>query len=336
MSYVERLPASDRPNPHKRNLLINRVKKAPWWLLVIALALIYIISELSEIEVYNTIWAGIEQGIRVTVRVSIRGYTFALILGLLIALMRLSNNFILYQVSTLYVEVIRGIPTLILVLYVALGLTPELVKQANVAGKWLLDHQITVGGVGTYFATLNIRNPSISLERRVIVALAVSYSAFLSEVFRAGIQSVDKGQVEAAKSLGLRRHQVLVLVVLPQAFRVILPPLGNDFIAMLKESSLVSVVGVEDITRRGRTMSTATFRVFETYNVVALTYLVLTLSLALMVKALEWHLDERSPKPVWYKAISRRVSALLSPDTYLFGVMDLLQNGWSRIRKGPR
>lgn len=337
MSYVEtHLPPPDRPNPQKRNLLINRLKKAPWWLLVILLALTYIVGELAKIEVYETIWYGLEEGIRVTVRVSIRAYAFALIFGLLIALMRLSNNFFLYQFSTLYVEVIRGIPTLILVIYVALGLTPELVKQANVAGAWLVDQQVTIWGIGAYFKTLHIRDPSISLERRVVLALAVSYSAFLSEIFRAGIQSIDRGQIEAAKSLGLKRPQVMMLVVLPQAFRIILPPLGNDFIAMLKESSLVSVVGVEDITRRGRTMSTATFRVFETYNVVALTYLALTLTLALIVKIIEWHFDERSPKPQWYRYITSRIGTWLSPGTYWFMLIDMLQRGWLLLRKRSR
>ncbi|NLF77412.1 MAG: ABC transporter permease subunit, partial [Chloroflexi bacterium] len=93
------------------------------------------------------------------------------------------------------------------------------------------------------------------------------------------------------QSLGMTRWQMMRLIVLPQAFRTILPPLGNDFIALLKESSLVSVLGVTDITRRGQTYASSTFTFFQSYNVVALTYLTLTLALSMAVKGMEWYLD---------------------------------------------
>ena len=122
---------------------------------------------------------------------------------------------------------------------------------------------------------------------RAIVALTVSYSAYLAEIFRAGIEAVPKGQVEAAASLGLTRWQVFRLVVLPQAIRTVLPPLGNDFVAMIKDSALVSALGVQDITQLGKVYSASTFLFFETYNVVAFLYLVMTLSLSLLVRGLE-------------------------------------------------
>ncbi len=115
----------------------------------------------------------------------------------------------------------------------------------------------------------------------------IGYSAFIAEVFRAGIQSVDKGQVEAAKALGLSRYQRFRLVVFPQAIRVILPPLGNDFVAMVKDSSLVSVLGVADITQMGKVYASGSFRFFETYSIVAYVYLVLTIGLSLALRAVE-------------------------------------------------
>ncbi|MEL6149842.1 MAG: amino acid ABC transporter permease, partial [Chloroflexota bacterium] len=156
----------------------------------------------------------------------------------------------------------------------------------NDMGNWLVANGITQGAVLADLRTRDIPNTA-----RAIFGLAISYSAFLSEVFRAGIDSIGQGQREAALSLGMTRWQVMRYIVLPQAFRVVLPPLGNDFIAMLKESSLVSIVGVEDITRQGSTTAQSNFVFFQAYNVVALTYLVLTLTLSMLVKGLEGYLD---------------------------------------------
>ncbi len=121
---------------------------------------------------------------------------------------------------------------------------------------------------------------------RAIIALMLAYSAFLAEVFRAGLQAVDKGQIEAAEALGLNGWQRFRHVVFPQAFRTILPPLGNDFVAMVKDSSLVSVLGVADITQLGKVTAAGNFRYFETYNVVALLYLTMTITLSLLLRLL--------------------------------------------------
>jgi ABC-type amino acid transport system permease subunit len=133
----------------------------------------------------------------------------------------------------------------------------------------------------------------LSLLWRAILALTIAYSAFLSEVFRAGLQSVGRGQIEAAESLGLNRWLRFRLVVLPQAFRTILPPLGNDFVAMVKDSSLVSVLGVTDITQLGKVAAASNFRYMETYNVVALIYLAMTVTLSLALRKLEARLRRR-------------------------------------------
>ena len=134
----------------------------------------------------------------------------------------------------------------------------------------------------------------INFTARAIFALTIGYSAFISEIFRAGIQSIGRGQMEAARSLGMSSGQAMRYVILPQAMRNVLPPLGNDFIAMLKDSSLVSVLGVQDITQLGKVYSASTFRFFETYNVVAYLYLVMTVGLALVVRVIEKRMPART------------------------------------------
>jgi len=124
------------------------------------------------------------------------------------------------------------------------------------------------------------------------VALTVCYSAFIAEIFRAGIEAVDRGQIEAAKALGLSRWNTFRHIVAPQALRTILPPLGNDFISMIKDSALVSALGVQDITQLGKVYSSGSFKFFETYNVVAFLYLTMTISLSLLVRLLEKRLKQ--------------------------------------------
>jgi len=123
----------------------------------------------------------------------------------------------------------------------------------------------------------------------------IGYSAFIAEVFRAGLLSVDEGQIEAAKALGLSGWHRFRFIVFPQAFRTIMPPLGNDFIAMIKDSSLVSVLGVSDIAQLGKVTAAGNFRYFETYNVVALLYLVMTVSLSLLLRRLERRMRSKYP-----------------------------------------
>ncbi len=287
-----------RPNPQKRNILIQKLARAPWWLLVLALLIIVFVFNVQHQHPYPVVWRAVQEGIWTTIRVSVIAYVIALVMGLLLALARRSSNFVVYQLATFYVETVRGIPTLVLIYYMALALIPQIINQVNALGDALVasDYELNLGiitiaadSIGRPLA--EYRSREFDNAYRAIIGLAISYSAFLSEVFRAGIDSVEVGQHEAAASLGLTRWQTMRLIVLPQAFRVVLPPLGNDFIAMLKESSLVSVLGVPDITRRGQTYAASTFTFFQVYNVVALTYLVLTLSLSLLVKLMEMYLD---------------------------------------------
>ncbi len=301
MTVVFDTPATPRPNPHKRNILIRRLARAPWWLLLLAMLILWFVVAVQDQHPYPVIWNAVREGIWITIRVSSSAYGIALVLGLIVALLRRSKNVVIYQLVTLYVEAVRGIPTLVLVYYMALAAIPKLIEIVNDLGTtlyWLnvtidlgpiATWQLTFEGIGRKLASIQTRDfPNMY---RAIIGLSISYSAFLSEIFRAGIDSVSQGQHEAARSLGMTRWQVMRLIVLPQAIRTILPPLGNDFIAMLKESSLVSILGVEDITRRGQTYATSVFAVFEAYNIVALTYLVMTISLSMAVKGLEMYLD---------------------------------------------
>jgi polar amino acid transport system permease protein len=165
-------------------------------------------------------------------------------------------------VSKLYVEVVRGIPLLVIILYAGFVLSPYL-RDAT-------------GG------RIDLRGfPG------AVIGLGFGYGAYLAEVFRAGIQSIHGGQMEAARSLGMSYFQAMRHVVLPQALRVVLPPLGNDFIAMLKDSSLISVVALPEILQQGRLWVSRTFRAFEGYNTVALYYLMMTLILSLVVRLIE-------------------------------------------------
>jgi polar amino acid transport system permease protein len=128
---------------------------------------------------------------------------------------------------------------------------------------------------------------SITMESRAIIALAIGYGAFEAEIFRAGVQSIGKGQMEAARSLGMNYLQSMRYIILPQAIRRVLPPLGNDFIALLKDSSLATVLAVPELTQMGRLRRASTFRYLETFNVVAYLYLAMTLMLSALVRFLE-------------------------------------------------
>ena len=126
-----------------------------------------------------------------------------------------------------------------------------------------------------------------------VIAMTVCYGAYLGEIFRAGIQSIPKGQMEAALALGMTRGQALRTVILPQTMRVVLPPVGNEFIALLKDSSLVSILAVSDLLRRGREFASRTFYYFETFTVVALVYLIMTLFFSRLVAVMEERLNRR-------------------------------------------
>jgi polar amino acid transport system permease protein len=245
----------------------------PWWLVVLGITGLWALYEVWASEIYSDVMAGLVKGIGITVGVTVVAYAMACALGLGLAVAGLSRFRVLRQAARLWIEVIRGVPIMVLLLYVAFVVAPGMVFAWNwVTGVLGLDP---------------IRSRDFPLLARAVMALTLAYSAFLAEIFRAGLQSVDKGQTEAAMSLGLSGWQRFRHVVFPQAFRVILPPLGNDFVAMVKDSSLVSILGVADITQIGKVAAAGNFRYFETYNMVALLYLVMTISLSLLLRRFE-------------------------------------------------
>ena len=254
----------------------NAKSDFPWWLILLVGIGLWMFYQVWANEVYAQVLATLAKGIWITAAVTLVAYASACVIGLGLALAGLSRHALLRQASRFYIEVMRGIPIIVLLLYVAFAAAPALVVAVN----WVL------GVVGAE----PWRTRDFPLIARAVIALTLAYSAFLAEVFRAGLVAVEKGQIEAAMSLGLSGWQRFRLVVFPQAFRTILPPLGNDFVAMVKDSSLVSVLGVSDITQLGKVMAAGNFRYFETYNVVALVYLTMTIGLSLILRRLETRL----------------------------------------------
>jgi polar amino acid transport system permease protein len=269
--------------PHPSNGATN---DRPWWLVVLVLIALVLAGVIVANDLYSQVFSTVIKGISVTVFVTIAGFCLATAVGLLIALMGLSERGYLRQIARFYTEVIRGIPILVLLFYIAFVGAPALVSLIN-----LILTPLIANGV---MEPMQVRD--LSLMWRAILAPMIGYSAFIAEVFRAGILSVDRGQVEAAKALGLSRGQQFRLVVFPQAIRTILPPLGNDFVAMVKDSSLVSVLGVADITQMGKVYASGSFRFFETYSIVAYIYLILTIGLSLGLRQVEKRLRRGSER----------------------------------------
>jgi polar amino acid transport system permease protein len=266
------------PRRHAAHTFFARL---PYWLLLAMLLGVLILWRVVTDTSYAVIFAAVARGIGITIYVTIVAYAGALVVGLLVGLARVSKNRLIYEAATFYVEIIRGVPMLVLLLYIAFVAAPATVLAVN----WLGAQLVFLGPLAQPLVDFRVRD--FDFATRAIIALIIGYSAFLSEIFRAGIESIERGQVEAAQSLGMSRWQVLRLVVLPQAIRRVLPPLGNDFIAMLKDSSLVSVLGVPDITQMGKVYAASTFLYFETYNIVAFLYLSMTIVLSLGVRWME-------------------------------------------------
>lgn len=255
----------------------------PWWFVVLSLVGIYVITLVLNDTLYANIFAQLREGIAMTLSVSFLAYFTALIIGLFIGLIRSSPprlgygplgivvgiiRLVVYNLATLYVQVLRGLPILVTLLIVAFVIVPSINQFLRT----------TLG------MDLGIRGTS---PTSAIIALAFTYGAFLSETIRAGIQSVGRGQIEAARSLGMNYIQVTRYIVLPQAIRRVLPPLGNDMIAMVKDSSLVAILGIQDITQLAKLSSSASFRYLETYLLAATIYLTMTVLGSLVVRQIE-------------------------------------------------
>lgn len=201
-------------------------------------------------------------GFRLTVGLAVVSIVISVGVGLLVALPGLAKNRLLRAFNRVYVEAFRSVPTLVMLLWVYYGLPVVL-------------------------------GLSLAPFAAGVLALSVCDSAFEAEIFRGGIQSIERGQIEAADALGLTYYHKLRLIILPQAIRRILPPLGNQFVYMLKMSSLVSVIGLQDLTRRANELTVTVYRPLEIYTVLVLEYLALILIVSWSVRWMERRLSAK-------------------------------------------
>lgn len=269
-----------------RNQFVLWVIGQPWWLFSMLALGAFVLYQLSTNATYGRIFTQLQSGIQLTLFVSFTSYILAMLIGLFLGIVRSYRpnermsvgRVILYHACTFYVELFRGLPVLVVLLIMTFVAVPSAINGLNAL----------FSAVGLEYQIL-ARN--VTYTWRAIIGLGLTYGAFLSEVFRAGIQSVDRGQREAAAALGLNAFQVLRFVVLPQATRRVLPPLGNDFIAMIKDSSLVAILGVRDITQISKLSAGQSFLYLETYLIAASIYLLMTVIGSLMVQGLERYLN---------------------------------------------
>ncbi|MDY6874226.1 MAG: amino acid ABC transporter permease [Chloroflexota bacterium] len=239
-----------------------------WWLVALVIGIVVLLATLQP-DPYWRVIRFVSDGLLVTIGVTVTAFILTLVFGLVIALGRLAKHGFVRWFTTIYVEIARGVPLLVQLLFWYFAF-PSLIQA--------LGRLFRIDAMAHYLA-----NPFLM----AILGLTVCYSAYMSEIYRAGIQSIPKGQNEAARSLGMTQNQAMRHIILPQAFRVVLPPVGNEFISLLKDSSLVSTVAVADLTRRGREFMASTFLPVETWIMVALIYLIMTLISARIVAWIE-------------------------------------------------
>jgi glutamine transport system permease protein len=208
---------------------------------------------------YRVMWESVPvllMGVRYTIIITAGGLFFGFILGTLSGFMKISRNPILPKIAGIYIESIRGTPLMVQVMFLYFGMP----------------------------LAIGMRIPPLTAS---IVAIAVNSGAYIAEVVRGAVQSIEKGQVEAGRSIGLSRYQTMLYVVWPQAFRRMIPPLGNQFIISLKDTSLLVVIGMGELTRTGQEIIADNFRAFEVWITVAIMYLVLTRTLSYFLNMIE-------------------------------------------------
>lgn len=195
-------------------------------------------------------------GAGVTIEITAFSVAIGFFIGLFVGIARISQFKILRIMAAVYADCIRGTPLLVQIFLIYFALPMAIGQRVE---------------------------PFIA----AVAACGINSGAYVSEIFRAGIQAIDVGQMEAGRLLGLTWWQTMRFIILPQAFKNILPPLGNEFIAMLKDSSLVSVIGFEELTRRGQLIIAQTYGSFEIWMTVAVLYLIMTMAISRIVAFLE-------------------------------------------------
>ncbi len=199
------------------------------------------------------------RGLKLTVMITVGGLFFGFFLGSLAGLMKISGNVLFRKLAGVYIETIRGTPMLVQAMFLYYG-----VPMAT-----------------------GVRIPPIMAG---IIVIAVNSGAYIAEIVRGAIQSINPGQMEAGRSIGLTRSQTMRYIIWPQAFRRMIPPLGNQFIISLKDTSLLMVIGVGELLRTGQEIVAVTFRAFEVYLAVGVVYLIMTLGIAKALQVLEQRL----------------------------------------------
>lgn len=207
-------------------------------------------------EVAKTAFPFFLEGLQITLYIFIIAVIVGFIIGLIVALMRLSPLKILNGIAIVYIDVIRGTPFIVQLFFIYFGLNSL---------EWLSMDRMYAG----------------------ILTVAINAGAYFAEIIRAGIQSIDKGQTEAARSLGMTGRQTMTQIVLPQAFRRMLPTITNQSIISLKDTSLLSIIGIADLTQQGQVQQATTFEPFIVWTVVGLMYFVVIYLLSLLAKFLE-------------------------------------------------
>jgi polar amino acid transport system permease protein/polar amino acid transport system substrate-binding protein len=202
------------------------------------------------------------QSLGYTLILTLLALIFAMIIGLIFALCNVSRNKTLNAVGTVYVDAIRGVPLIVLAYFIYFG-----VPQA--------------------FRLMGVNNFRLPALQAGTIALAMNCGAYMAEIFRAGIQSIDKGQMEASRSLGLSYGVSMRKVILPQAFRVMIPSIINQFIITLKDTSILSVIGYPELTNMGKTISGNTFKSLQTWAIVGIMYMIVIVTLSKIAKNIE-------------------------------------------------
>jgi polar amino acid transport system permease protein len=236
----------------------------PWWFLGILAVIAFPLFKVLTDETWRDGFRFVKDGLTLTVVVTIGGFLLAMVLGLVVATGRMAKNPVAKNFAIFFIEVIRGIPVLVTIIFVGLVAWPALMGALNIPGR------------------AGLASPAV----KATVAVGLVYAAFIAEVLRAGIESIGTGQREAGMSMGLTRFQVFRLIVWPQAIKNIMPALGNDLIALLKDSSLVSILAVRELTQMTKLWTGVSFQFMAGYLILAAFYLTLTVSLSLV---LQWY-----------------------------------------------
>ena len=214
------------------------------------------------LQIFQVYWSMLLRSLGYTLILTLLALVFAMIIGLIFALCNVSRNKTLNAIGTVYVDAIRGVPLIVLAYFIYFG-----VPQA--------------------FRLLGVNNFRLPALQAGTIALAMNCGAYMAEIFRAGIQSIDKGQMEASRSLGLSYGVSMRKVILPQAFRVMIPSIINQFIITLKDTSILSVIGYPELTNMGKTISGNTFKSLQTWAIVGIMYMIVIVTLSKVAKNIE-------------------------------------------------